>query len=51
MSTLARELFLFLRTERKWWLAPMLVVMAVVAGVALFAMLNPGLAPLLYPLV
>lgn len=51
MSALVREFWMFLRQEKKWWLLPMLGVIGVVAIVVVIAVLHPGLAPLIYPLV
>lgn len=43
-----RELFLFLWKEKKWWLLPLLVVLALLTLLVIFQGLP--FAPLLYPL-
>lgn len=47
--SLAAEFLLFLREERRWWLAPIVAVMLLVSGLILFAE-GSALAPFLYPL-
>lgn len=49
MSVL-RDLWTFLRTERKWWMLPLLLVVLLVGFVAVLGAAFPGLAPFLYPL-
>ena len=51
MSDLVREFWMILRQDKKCWLLPMLGVIGVVAIVVVIAVLHPGLAPLIYPLV
>ncbi|MCG3134977.1 MAG: hypothetical protein HMLKMBBP_02469 [Planctomycetes bacterium] len=51
MSSILREFWMFLRSERKWWMAPMLLVLGIVGAVAVVAALHPALAPFIYPLV
>ena len=51
MTSLAREFWMFVREERKWWMLPLLAVFGVAAAVVLLATLKPALAPLIYPLV
>lgn len=51
MTSILKEFWLFLRHERKWWMAPMLVVLGLVGIVAVVAALHPALAPFIYPLV
>ena len=51
MGSLLKEFWLFLKEEKKWWLVPMLLVMGVVGILVVVAMLNPALAPFLYPLI
>lgn len=46
---LVREFLLFLRHEKKWWLLPIILVLAALGAFLLFAQTSP-LAPLLYPL-
>lgn len=45
---LVSELFEFLRESRKWWLLPILIVLALV-GVLVVAS-SSAIAPLIYPL-
>lgn len=51
MSGLIREFWLFLKQEKKWWLVPMLVVLGLVAALVLLAVIYPGAAPFIYPLI
>ena len=51
MSGLLREFWLFLKQEKKWWLVPMLGVMAVIGVFVVLAVLFPGVAPFIYPLI
>ncbi len=44
---LVAELWRFLRERRKWWLAPLLVMILLLGGLILFAQLTP-LGPLIY---
>jgi len=44
-----REFWLFIKTEKKWWLAPILLILAVLALFVIFAETS-ALAPFLYPL-
>lgn len=48
-QSLVRELFLFIKQEKKWWLVPLLAVLLIVGGLIIFAGSSP-LAPFLYPL-
>jgi hypothetical protein len=43
-----RELFGFLRREKRWWLIPMVVVLVLLAVLIVFAQ-SSALAPFLYP--
>ncbi|MCX5684909.1 MAG: DUF5989 family protein [Planctomycetota bacterium] len=43
---LARELWDFLKDNKKWWLIPILVALALVALLAILG--GTGLAPLIY---
>jgi len=45
-----REFFLFLREEKIWWIAPMILVLVLVAVLLLVGRNSPALAPFLYPL-
>lgn len=48
---LAREFWDFLRQEKKWWLAPIILVLLAVTAVAvLSAMAGPGAMPFIYTL-
>lgn len=51
MGALFREFWLFLKQEKKWWLVPMLLVLAVVAVLVVATALFPGIAPFIYPLI
>jgi polyferredoxin len=44
-----REFWLFVKNEKKWWLAPILLILAVLALFVIFAETS-ALAPFLYPL-
>jgi hypothetical protein len=44
---LAREMWLFLRERKKWWLLPILIVMFLVASLLLFAQ-GSALGPFIY---
>lgn len=48
-QSIVREFFLFLRQEKKWWMAPLLFVLLIVGFFLVFASTSP-LAPFLYPL-
>jgi competence protein ComGC len=50
MGGLLKEFWLFLKQERKWWLVPMLVVMALVGVLVILTVLFPNLAPFIYPI-
>jgi hypothetical protein len=43
-----KELFGFLRREKKWWLIPMVLVLVLLAGLIIFAQ-SSAIAPFLYP--
>ena len=47
-ESLVAEFFYFLREEKKWWLAPILIVMGMVAALVLVA--GHGAAPFIYTL-
>jgi hypothetical protein len=51
MTGLLREFWLFLKEERKWWLVPMLLVMAIVGIFVVLALVFPGMAPFIYTLI
>jgi hypothetical protein len=44
---LVRELWLFLRVRKKWWLLPIIVVMTAVGALIVFAQ-GSALAPFIY---
>jgi hypothetical protein len=44
---LLRELWLFLRVRKKWWLLPIIVVMTLVGALIVFAQ-GSALAPFIY---
>ena len=43
-----KELFGFLRREKKWWLIPLVLVLVLLAGLIIFAQ-SSAIAPFLYP--
>ena len=45
---LVREFWDFLRYNKKWWLTPILLVLALIAGLVLLS--GTGAAPLIYTL-
>ncbi len=47
MSSLALEFWEFLKVRKKWWLLPIVVVMALVGGLLVFAQ-GSVLAPFIY---
>ncbi len=47
MIKLGREFWHFLKEQKKWWLIPMLVLLAVLAALLLFAQTSP-LSPFMY---
>ena len=44
---LAREIWVYLRVRKKWWLIPLLVTMLLVGGLLAFAK-GSALAPFIY---
>jgi len=44
---LARELWLFLRVRKKWWLLPIIVMLSLMAGLLVLAQ-GSALAPFIY---
>jgi hypothetical protein len=44
-----RQLWIFLRVRKKWWLLPVLLVLLLVGGLLVFAQ-GSVLAPLVYPI-
>ena len=49
MTELVREFWLFLRVRKKWWLAPIVVVMGLL-GLLIVATQGSALAPFIYTL-
>jgi hypothetical protein len=45
--SVVRELWAFLRVRKKWWLAPVLIVMLMVGALLVFAQ-GSALAPFIY---
>jgi len=43
-----KELFGFLRREKKWWLIPLVLMLVLLAGLIIFAQ-SSAIAPFLYP--
>ncbi len=48
MWQLAKEFFLFLREEKKWWLIPLVLILLILGALILFGS-GSVLAPLMYP--
>ena len=48
MWQLFKELFLFLRQEKKWWLVPLVVLLLIIGALIVFSG-GSVLAPLMYP--
>jgi uncharacterized protein DUF5989 len=46
-SSMARELWAFMRVRKKWWLLPIIVVLALVGALLIFAQ-GSVLAPFIY---
>jgi len=47
MASLIRELWLFLRVRRKWWLLPVILLLVLVGALLVFAQ-GSALAPFIY---
>jgi hypothetical protein len=47
MMALARELWAFMRERKKWWLLPIVVIMAMVSALLVLAQ-GSALAPFIY---
>jgi hypothetical protein len=47
MSSIARELWSFMKVRKKWWLLPIILVMILVGGLLVFAQ-GSVLAPFIY---
>ena len=46
-GSLAREMWLFVRARRKWWLLPIIITMVAIGGLLVFAQ-GSVLAPFIY---
>ena len=46
-SSMAREVWAFMRVRKKWWLLPIIVVLAMVGTLLIFAQ-GSALAPFIY---
>ena len=49
MWQIFKEFLFFLRTEKRWWLVPLVLILLVMGLLLIFSASSP-LAPLLYPL-
>jgi len=47
--TIIREFLEFLRARKKWWIAPIVIVLLILGGLLIFASGSP-LAPFIYSL-
>ena len=47
--SLVRELWDFMRVRKKWWLAPLLLILILLGGLLIFAQTS-ALAPFIYTL-
>lgn len=48
-SSTLKEIYLFIRHRKKWWLAPVIVVLCLIAGLIVLAE-GSALAPFIYAL-
>lgn len=48
-QSLFREFFLFLKEEKKWWIAPLVILVLAVGALVVFVE-SSALAPFLYPI-
>lgn len=48
MWELTKEFLRFLRQEKKWWLAPLIIVLLIVGLIVVFGS-SQAIAPFLYP--
>ncbi len=51
MASLLREFWLFLKEEKKWWLVPLLLVMALIGALVIVCQIYPAFAPFVYPFI
>lgn len=49
MPDIIKELFAFLRTRKKWWLAPILIFLLLMGAILIFASAS-AFAPFIYSL-
>jgi hypothetical protein len=49
-QSLIKDLYLFIKQEKKWWLVPLIAVLLIIGTVLVLAGSSP-LAPFLYPLL
>jgi len=47
-TSLAKEFWLFLKQNKKWWLVPLVLVILLIAGLAIFS--GSPVAPFIYTL-
>ncbi len=47
MASLVRELWMYMRVRKKWWLAPIILVMMLMGALLVFAQ-GSALAPFIY---
>ena len=47
LTTLARELFAYMAARKKWWVAPILLVLLVIGGLLVLAQ-GSAVAPFIY---
>jgi hypothetical protein len=47
MTALARELFAYMSARKKWWLAPILIVLLIFGGLLILAQ-GSAVAPFIY---
>lgn len=48
MISVLRDLFAMIRLYRKWWLAPMILVMALLGGFFVLVEALPAISPFIY---
>lgn len=51
LGRLVSDLFEMAKTEKKWWLLPLLILLLAIAGLMVAAALSGPLAPFIYPLL
>ncbi|MDA8405830.1 MAG: DUF5989 family protein [Deltaproteobacteria bacterium] len=50
MMSLIREFWDFMKVRKKFWLAPILIVLVILSGFIILASLSPAAAPFIYTL-